>query len=224
MFIGHLAPAFVAAAVTTRGPKLATFFVAGQLVDWAFFTFCILGIEKMRMDPGATVMIPYDLYYIPYTHSLLGSSLWALGFALLILTWQRNLLGAFLAGLVVLGHWFFDWLAHRPDLTMMGGDEKYGLGLWNHPLIEMPLEIGLTLAAFAFYLSRTRGPVGPPVILLVAMLVLQAVNWFGPEPKEAGLFFYSQALAAYALLTAIAYWVGNNRQFVMRGGLAAPSV
>lgn len=224
MFIGHFAPAFVAAAINPREPKLATMFVAAQLVDWGFFTLAAFGVEKMRVEHGATAMVPFDLYYMPYTHSLLGTGLWAVAFALIVLILYRNALGAFLAGLVVLSHWVLDWITHRPDLTIAGGEHTLGLGLWNYPAIAMPLEIGITLAAFAFYLHRTRGPAGPPAILLMALLFFQAINWFGPEPQSAGLPLYLQALLAFAILTGLAWWVGENRYFTRRGGLAVSSL
>lgn len=223
MFIGHFAPAFVASSLGPRAPSLATTFVAAQLVDWAFFSLAIIGVEKMRIEPGATVMVPFDLYHIPYTHSLLGSALFALAFGLIIVIARKNALAGLLAGLVVLSHWGLDWVAHRPDLTLMGSEPHYGLGLWNYPAIAMPLEIGLVIAGMIFYVRRTRGPAGPPIVLLVALLVLQAINWFGPEPTEANLFLHLQALIAFGVLTLMAAWVGENRQFVRRGGLAAPS-
>lgn len=223
MFIGHFAPAFVAASLGPRAPKLGIAFVAAQLVDWAFFAFAIIGIEKMRVEPGATQMVPFDLYYMPYTHSLLGTAAWALGLFIVIAVTQKNAYAGMLAGLVVLSHWVLDLLAHRPDLTIAGGEETYGLGLWNYPEIAIPLELGITLAAFAFYLRRSRGPIGPPMVLIAVLLLLQAVNWFAPEPTEASLFLYLQALFAFGILTAIAAWVGENRYFVRRGGLAAPS-
>jgi len=223
LFIGHFAPAFVAAALGPRAPKLGTAFVAAQLVDWAFFVFAMIGLEKMRIEPGATEMVPFDLYYVPYTHSLLGAAVWAIGFAVIIAITQKNTLGGVLAGLVVVSHWLLDLVAHRPDLTIAGGERTYGFGLWNYPVIAMPLEIGITLAAGVFYLRRTRGPIGPPLVLLGSLLLLQAVNWFGPEPTEAGLFVYVQALIAFGVLTIIAAWVGENRYFVLRGGLATPS-
>jgi hypothetical protein len=223
VFIGHFAPAFVAASIGPRAPKLSTVFIAAQLIDWAFFAFAIAGIEKMRIEPGATVMVPFDLYYYPYTHSLLGTATWALAFGFIVLIAQRNSFAAFLSFVVVLSHWVLDWVAHRPDLSLAGGEPFYGLGLWNHPEIAMPLEIAITLVAFAFYIRRTRGPVGPPATLLVTLLALQAFNWFGPEPKEATAFLHAQALVAFGILTFMAAWVGENRQFVRRGGLAAPS-
>lgn len=223
MFIGHFAPAFVASAMGPRAPALGTTFLAAQLVDWAFFGLAIAGIEKLRIEPGATVMVPFDLYHMPYTHSLLGSGAFALGFALIVLIVSRNALAALLSGLVVLSHWLLDWIAHRPDLTLMGSEPYFGLGLWNYPMIAMPLEIGLVLGAMLFYVRRTRGPAGPPLVLLLALLVLQAINWFGPHPTEANIFLHLQALIAFGVLTLMAAWVGENRQFVRRGGLAAPS-
>lgn len=220
MFIGHFAPAFIAAAASPRSPKLGTLFVAAQLVDWGFFTLATIGVEAMRVDPAASVMNPMDLYHMPYTHSLLGAALWALACLFVVAIGQRNLFAGFVAGLVVLSHWPLDWLVHVPDLTLDGTPPKLGLGLWNFPAIAMPLELALTGGAFALYVRRTRGPVGPPLVLLAVMLMLQALNWFGPQPASAGLFLYLQALLAFAILTALAVWVGENRWFQKRGGLA----
>lgn len=71
MFIGHFSAAFVAAAASRRAPSLTALFVGAQLVDWGFFTFSLIGLEKMRIVPGITAMNPLDLYFMPYTHSLL---------------------------------------------------------------------------------------------------------------------------------------------------------
>lgn len=212
MFIGHFAPAFAAAAVSRRAPGLGTLFVAAQLVDWAFFAFAAVGIEHMRIDPHATVMVPFDLYDMPYTHSLLGSGVWAVIFGLLVFAILREKIAGILAGLVVFSHWVLDWLVHLPDLTLAGGNTAYGLGLWNYPAIEMPLEIGITLAAFYWYIRSTRGPIGQPLVLMALLLVFQAINWFGPHPTEAGLGLYLQALAAFAVATFFARWVGDNRR------------
>lgn len=221
MFIGHFAPAFAAAALSERSPKLGTLFVAAQLVDWAFFSLALAGVEKMRIDPDATVMVPFDLYHMPYTHSLAGSAGLAIGFAIIVAAWRRNIAGGLIAGAVVISHWGLDWLTHAPDLTIAGKPPTYGLGLWDYPAIAMPLELGITLAAFGFYVLRTRGPIGQPVVLVIALLALQGFNWFAPHPAEAGAFLYLQALLAFAVLTALAWWVGENRKRIRRGGLAA---
>ena len=224
MFIGHFAPAFVAAAAYSRGPKLATYFVAAQLVDWAFFALAMVGIEKMRIDPDATVMVPFDLYHLPYTHSLLGAGAWALAFGIVIAIWHRDSLAGLLTATVAVSHWVLDWVTHRPDLTLAGGEATYGLGLWNHPEIAMPLEIGITLAAFLFYIRQSRGPIIQPLILLFVLLAFQAINWFAPHPTEASIWLYLQSLLAFGILTLLAMWVGKNRYFSQSGGLAAASL
>jgi hypothetical protein len=220
MFIGHFAPAFIAAAVSPDRPRLGTMFVAAQLIDWGFFTLALVGIEAMRIDPEASVMVPFDLYHMPYTHSLLGAAIWAGAFFGVVAIRQRDVRLGALAGLVVLSHWLLDFVVHVPDLTLDGSPPRLGLGLWNLPWIAIPLELGMTAGALAFYVRRTRGPAGPPLVLAGVMLLFQLVNWFAPHPGSAGPFLYIQALVAFGALTAVAAWVGENRWFRKRGGLA----
>ncbi|TAD78817.1 MAG: hypothetical protein EAY70_06715 [Sphingomonadales bacterium] len=220
MFIGHFAPAFVAATLSPERPRLGTMFVAAQLIDWGFFTLALFGIEAMRIDPQASVMVPFDLYHMPYTHSLIGTAIFAAAFLGVVAVHRRSWQLGVLAGIVVLSHWLLDFVVHVPDLTLDGDPPRLGLGLWNLPWIAIPLELGLTIGAFAFYLRRTRGPAGPPLVLGGTLLIFQLVNWFAPHPESAGPFLYLQALIAFGVLTAIAYWVGENRWLRRRGGLA----
>ena len=88
---------------------------------------------------------------------------------------------------------------------------------------EMPLELGLIGAAFWFYLSRTRGPIGPSLILLGAMLTFQAINWFAPQPSQYSLSIPLLALFSYAVLIALARWVGTTRHHRRAAGLAMAS-
>ena len=220
MFIGHFAPALLARGITEDAPKLGVLFIAAQLVDWVFFTFAIFGIEQLRIVPGITAMNPYDLVFMPYSHSLLAAAGWALVFGVVVGVVLRNMVAAAWGAIVVLSHWLLDLLVHRPDLTIAGGEDKYGLGLWNTPHIEMPLEIGLVLLAYWFYISRTKGPVIPPLILLGAMLLFQAINWFGPQPETAGVGMYLSVFLSYGILTAMAFWVQSTRWHKNQRGLA----
>lgn len=220
MFIGHFAPALLARGITEDAPKLGVLFIAAQLVDWAFFTFAIFGIERLRIVPGITAMNPYDLVFMPYSHSLLAAAGWALVFGVVVGVVLRNMVAAAWGAIVVLSHWLLDLLVHRPDLTIAGGEDKYGLGLWNTPHIEMPLEIGLVLLAYWFYISRTKGPVIPPLILLAAILLFQAINWFGPQPETAGVGMYLSVFLSYGILTAMAFWVQSTRWHKNQRGLA----
>ncbi len=219
MFIGHFAPAMVA-ATHPKAPGLGTLFVAGQLLDFGFFGLALAGIENFRITPGITKMVPLDLYDMPYTHSLLGSAVWAAGFALLIWLFTRNRTGALIGGAVVLSHWFLDLLVHAPDLTLAGSPPKMGFALWNYPMIEMPLELALTFGALAFYVIRTKAissrskyAIG---LLAVLLLAFQSINWFGPEPESADMAMKLTGLFAFSVASLAAWWVGRTRILTQR--------
>lgn len=211
MFIGHWAPA-LAVAAKRKAPSLATLFIAGQLIDWAFFALLIFGVERMRFTPGISVMNPMDLYDLPYTHSLLGSVAFGAVFAALVWFATRDRAGAMIAGAVVVSHWVLDLLVHVPDLTLAGRPPKLGLGLWNHPAIEMPLELGLTFGALWWYV-RIRRPAGLRVAALATVfLLLQGVNWFGPVDPAVTIGTSLMAFFAYGLATLTAWWMGKSAQ------------
>jgi hypothetical protein len=209
MFIGHFAPAMIA-ATHKDAPSLPVLFVAAQFVDWLFFAFVLAGIEAMRITPGISVMNPMDLYHMPYTHSLLGTVLWALFFFVIVLVSGRNKMAAGIACLVVLSHWFLDLLVHVPDLTLAGRPPKLGLGLWNHAAIEMPLELLLTFGALWLYARARKPRLAPLVVLGGVMLALQLVNWFGPVEPEVTASTSLLAFVAFGLMTLAAWWAARG--------------
>src|SRR6059036_293343 len=76
MFVGHYGVAF---AVKTERNKIPLWvlFVAVQLLDFLWAPFVLLGIEKVRFVPRITATNALDLYYMPYTHSLIGALVWS---------------------------------------------------------------------------------------------------------------------------------------------------
>ncbi|OYY62972.1 hypothetical protein [Sphingomonas sp. 28-62-11] len=225
MFIGHYGVSFVA-ATQPKAPPLGTLFVAAQLIDFGFFGFLIAGIEKARLVPGMTAMNPMDLYWMPWTHSLVGAIAWSVGLAILILMLTRSTATAAIGGIVVLSHWVIDLLVHTQDLTIIGTPPKFGFGLWNYPLIEMPLELFFAYGGLAWYLSRTHatgaaGRFGPWLLALV-MAGLQAFNWFGPQPTTIidppPVEMAPLGLFAYVLMAAIAWWMASGRDLRVKPG------
>ncbi len=203
MFIGHFAPAILA-ATRKDAPSLPVLFLAAQLVDWAFFGLLIAGVEKARMSPGLTPLFHVDLYHMPYTHSLLGGALWAAAFGTLYWLLTRNRAGAGLVAAVVLSHWFLDVLVHVPDMTVAGQLPKLGLGLWSHPEIEIPLELSITFVALWLY-KRSKNPGRRQLLILgVIMLALQLVQWFGPVAPEITLGSSLLAFFAFGVITLAA--------------------
>lgn len=216
MFIGHFAPALIVAA-RPKAAGLGTLFVAAQLIDIGFAALLVPGIEAMRIVPGIAAMNPMDLYHMPYTHSLLGTLIWAKIFGVLVWFATKRKEAAIGAALVVVSHWFIDLLVHIPDLTLYGMPPKLGLGLWNHPLIAMPLEILLIGGAFLYYLRRTEAPSGNRRLWILAALLAfaQAIDWFGPKEPAYSLAIPATMLFAYALLAGTAAWAGANRRLTV---------
>lgn len=211
MFIGHYAPAFIA-ATHRKAPPLAVLMVGTQLIDFGFFSFALLGIEHFRLVPGATASNWLDLYDMPYTHSLLGTCIWAAGFAALVWHFTRRRAAAALAAMAVVSHWLLDLLVHRPDLTLAGSPPLLGLGLWNLPLIEKPLELAMAFGSLAFYESRARSKALPQYFLCMALSYCQAIDWFGPRTTEVTPAQPITALAAYTVLALLGMWVQSTRQ------------
>ena len=209
MFIGHWAPA-LAIAARPKAPALGLLFIAAQLVDWAFFGLLIAGVEHMRVTPGISAMNPMDLYHMPYTHSLLGSLLFGGAAAAVIWALTKDRTAALLTGAVVLSHWFLDLLVHVPDLTLAGSPPKLGFGLWNYPMLEIPLELGITFGALWLYVRAKRPAPLRIAVLAGVLLLLQAVNWFGPVEPEVTTGTSVLAFVAFGIATLAAWWMGKS--------------
>src|SRR5882672_6012360 len=110
MFVGHYGPSFAAKGVRNSIP-LWVLFIAVQLLDVAWSVLVLLGVEKLRIVPGITASNPLDLYYMPYTHSLVGAILWSIaaggGGALLFGVAIRS--GIAWIGGAVFSHWVLDF-------------------------------------------------------------------------------------------------------------------
>jgi hypothetical protein len=209
MFIGHFAPALLA-ATQKKAPPLPILFVAGQFVDWLFFAFMLTGTEAMRFAPGTSVMNPMDLYHMPYTHSLTGAAGFAALFGALVWTATRNRTGAWISAAVVLSHWFLDYLVHVPDLTLAGSPPKLGLSLWNHPAVEMPLELGLVGVSLWLYARARRPRLLPVAGLAAVMLAFQGINWFGEPERDVTAGTSLLAFFAFGLMTLLSWWVARS--------------
>jgi hypothetical protein len=204
MFVGHYGVSFAARRVAPSIP-LWVLFIAVQLLDVFWAPFILLGIEKVRIVPGITASNPLDLYYMPYTHSLLAALLWSAGaFLVYRLFARRGTVGkaAFVVAVAVLSHWILDFLVHRPDLPLYDNTAKVGLGLWNIPAVAFGLEAALLFGGMWLYFGTGLVPRLRMVLFGLVMLAIQAYVFFGPPPVSAKAAAWT-ALAAYAVFAAV---------------------
>jgi hypothetical protein len=196
MLAGHYSAALLAKSLEPRLP-LWLLAIAAQLVDVLWACFVLLGIEHMRIDPSLASN-PLDLYDMPYTHSLVGALAWS-GLAALAVffAWGRSAFAALVAGGVVASHWLLDFLVHRRDLPIWDRSVKYGLGLWDHPVIAFLLEAGLLAVTCWLLLRSGTLPAAAKrdvVLLVVGLLAMQLFFTLGPPP------FSPPAVAVLALV------------------------
>lgn len=215
MFVGHYGASY-AAKVVDRGIPLWVLFVAVQLLDVFWAVFVLLGIERVRIVPGITATNPLDLYYMPYTHSLVGALAWSAlaGVAYRIWRGADAIRASAIVAVAVFSHWVLDLLVHRPDLPIVGDRMKVGLGLWNMPILALALEALFLFGGLFWYLRATRSghPRGTTgfVIFSAALLGVQVITFFG-APPASGRAAALTALVAYVGTAAIAAWLERRR-------------
>lgn len=214
MFIGHYGVSYASKSFH-RGIPLWLLFIAVQLLDVFWGIFVLTGIEKVRIVPGITATNPLDLYYMPYTHSLVGALFWsAAGIAVYKLAGKKQLLAAIPIGVAVFSHWVLDLIVHRPDLALYDDTHKMGLGLWDYPATAFGLEIILLFGGMYMYMRSTSavnavGKYGMPVLGIV-LIAAQAMVFFGAPPTSATAAALT-ALIAYFIFAAASYWLERYR-------------
>ena len=214
MFIGHFALAF-GAKRAAPSVSLGTMFIACQFADLLWPVMLTLGLEQVAIEPGNTVMTPFNFISYPYSHSLVMLLIWSALFAVV----YRIVRGSHPAAMMtiaalVFSHYILDVITHRPDMPItIGGATKIGLGLWNHPGPALALESALFLTGTAIYSSMTRardraGRIGF-YALIVVLVAFYFAALYGPPPPS------TSAIAAGGhlmwLFVIWAYWVDRHR-------------
>ncbi len=212
MFIGHFAVGLAAKRITPR-TSLGTLFAAAQLLDLVWPVLVLLGVEKVRVDPGNTAFTPLDFVSYPWTHSLLMALVWAVGFALVYRARTNSSRGAWVVGGLVLSHWLLDFVSHRPDLPLAPGATRVGLGLWNSVPATVLVEGTLFAIGVYLYASGTRARDRTGSIVFWALVVFLAgiyIANMGPPPPSA------RAIGVAGLLMWLfipwAVWIDRHRE------------
>lgn len=221
MFVGHYGVSFAAKRPSPR-LSLGILFLAVQLLDILFAVFVLLGIEKLRIVHGFTAYNPYDLYWMPYTHSLLGAMLWSAATTLVALVGLRRLrsrdrrIAAGILGAAVFSHFLLDVPMHTADLPLGfdAASPRIGLGLWNHRWAAVAAEFAVLAAGGAIYLrstrARSRGFAAATAAFGVILVAITFATPLMPDPSSERAFAI-QALVLYGLLAGAAEWIDRRR-------------
>ena len=207
MLVGHYGVAFGAKPAVPAVP-LWVYFIAVQWLDVIWSVLVLLGVEKLRIVPGFTEANPYDLYFMPYTHGLLGAIVLSLALGAVVAAFVSRQRGRALliVSAAAFSHWLLDLIVHTPDLPLYDNSNKVGFGLWRHVAISFPLEIAVLLAG-TWYFARRLPPADQRGhwalrIFTVALIALQIYATFGPPPSSQTAMAV-MALGLYAVLAAL---------------------
>lgn len=207
MFIGHYGVSFAAKRFVPR-TSLGTLFLAVQLLDVLFAIFVFAGLEKLRIVPGFTQYNPYDLYYMPYSHSLAGALVWSVAGGLLVLAFRGRRAAIWIAA-AVFSHFILDVPMHTPDMPLLGNNStKIGLGLWQHRDLALAAELatlGIGLWIWRRATTLTPWPRARRMAFAGLLVALTAATPFLPPPRDSIQFAW-QALIGYVALAALAGW------------------
>lgn len=206
MFIGHFGLGLASKRIN-QTPSLAVMFMAVQFLDLLWPVFCLLGIESFTIKPGITKLTPLDFTNYPYSHSLLMALVWGMVFGLVYYLFTKNRPGAVLLSFLVLSHWVLDLLVHRPDLPLTPfGDAKFGLALWNYPVVELVLEFGLLLAGAILYYQTVKPKRKIAFwLLILVFIIIHLLNIFGPPPPSVNAVAWAGNLTWLFVLWA--WWI-----------------
>jgi len=213
MFVGHYSVAFAARTERNKIP-LWVLFVAVQLLDFLWAPFVFLGLEKVRIVLGITAASPLDLYYMPYTHSLIGALVWSALAAFvykLVRGAKASSSAALIIALAVFSHWILDLIVHRPDLPIYDDTLKVGFGLLNYKWAEFAMEIAVLVIGIALYLKRNvitsvERKIGI-VVFGVVLILVQTQTTFGGRPLSS-----NRIVAITTLCTVIAFLLEKQKR------------
>jgi hypothetical protein len=214
MFIGHYAVG-LAAKKAAPAVSLGTLFLAAQWIDLLWPLLLLLGLERVRPDPGNTAFTPLDFYHYPITHSLIMVVIWGLVVGGVYYAVKRRIRGAWMLGALVVSHWGLDFLTHRPDLPLAPGSTRMvGLGLWNSVAASVVVEGTLFLAGIALYLSATQAKDGTGIWAFWSLVGFLGLIWvgniFSPPPSDWRMI----AWAGLGLWLTVpwGYWIDRHRE------------
>jgi membrane-bound metal-dependent hydrolase YbcI (DUF457 family) len=213
MFIGHIAVG-LASKKLAPNVSLGTLIGAPLLLDLLWPIFILVGAETVRIEPGATEVMPLDLHDYPYSHSLVAALAWSVFAGGVHHTFRKDRTAALVIAASVFSHWVLDFVTHRADMPLYPGSTKYvGLGLWYSRTATIAVELPMFLAAVYLYARLTKPSDKTGRITFIALvaflLVVYFAQMFGPPPPSTTAIAFTSLLVW--LLVPWGRWIDAHR-------------
>jgi len=213
MFIGHYAVGLASKKLAPNA-SLGALIAAPILLDLLWPIFLLLHWERVSIEPSSNpfLRLAFDSY--PISHGLVAVIGWATLFASLYFGFARYALGAVVIWIGVVSHWLLDYIVHRPDLPLYAGSRLVGLGLWNHRVATIVIEVTMFIFAIWIYQKQTRARDGIGAYgfwaFIIFLLLAYAGAAFGPAPPSVKAIAIGTLFSW--LLIPWAWWFDRHRE------------
>ena len=217
MFIGHYSVSLAFKKADVSIPLWKLFF-AVQFLDILWSIFIFLGIEKAEIDLHTLPASPLNLYYMPFTHSILGALFWSL--VVFVITigvsklkntnlWKR----ATIFSVAVFSHWVLDFIVHSSDLPIWGNSYKVGIGLYQSAIGTFVVECTLLILGALIYHKVIQNQYHRSkkffIAFILFLLFLCGNSIWGIKPPTTNIAA-GYLLTLYFLNALIIYFVEKN--------------
>lgn len=214
MFIGHYALGLAAKRYAPR-TSLGTLFIAPTLADLLWPFFLLLGWEHSHVVSGPNPFLTLWLDDIRYSHSLLTLAAWGALYGYLYWRRRRDKRAAIVIGVLVVSHWFLDFVTHRPDMPLYPGSATIGLALWSSPTATIIVEFLMLLVAVAIYArtTRARDAIGRWGFwgLIALLAVSYVVSTITPTPTTQTALAIGGIIFGWVFVL-FGWWVDRHRE------------
>jgi hypothetical protein len=213
MFVGHIGAAFAAKRIAPRA-SLGALVLATMLPDLVWDVLLLIGAEHVRIEPGATRVVPLSFVDYPISHSLLGVLALSAIAGLLFLRFTFYRRGAWVVAALVTSHFILDVVSHVPDLPLLFSGPYLGLGLYR----SLPGTVfgeGLIFAAGVWLYVRGTlclDGIGRHALWATVLFLglLQVASYFGPPPPNVRAIAYVGL--SQLLFVLLASWIDRHRE------------
>jgi hypothetical protein len=179
--INHAATALV---IKKRYPAvpLAWLLVSVQFVEILWVLLNFLGVERTSTDATVNTVSEIHLEYMPFSHSLASSLLFACVAWFIVARVDKNRTAAIAVAIGVLSHIVLDVFTHTRDISVFPFllDEKVGVGLYAIPMAAFFVETAYGLLCWWIF-RGSKKLLATIIVFNMANLSFFSVALKGPE-------------------------------------------
>lgn len=203
MFIGHLGVA-LALKRADKELNVCWLFTSAMFLDIVLWLLVLLNVEQVHV-PRDFSRLHYLTFEFPYSHGLLGSCVCSFGVYFLSLLLLKRKKAALALALGVFSHFLLDLVVHIPELPLVGEhSDKVGLGLCNHMVASVVLEICLTAIGLFLYQLTVSGNgaknFGMIIYMVIGAIFFSSSQFLSPAPTSVKTLAEASILLIFAFV------------------------